>query len=132
MKNRREFLNSCAVGAAALVAPTSLMAAEATTANTRRKLSKAGFTALINEGFRCVSGHGSAIPLTLVEVRDGPQSPGLDQFGLLLKSSAPLASAQLPAALYRLYHPATGAMLVHLAPSDSVSGGYATQFAVMA
>ncbi|TVT47395.1 MAG: twin-arginine translocation signal domain-containing protein [Denitromonas halophila] len=132
MKDRRDFLNTCALGAAALVAPTRLMAAGSTDAHPSRKLSKAGFEALMNANFRCLSGRGEAQRLTLTEVRDGPQSPGLEQFGLLLRGTDDLAANPLTPALYRLYHPETGAMLVHLTPSDSVAGSYIAQFGLMA
>ncbi|KAA3652234.1 MAG: hypothetical protein DWQ11_12195 [Proteobacteria bacterium] len=124
MNDRRDFLNTCAIGAAALMAPAGLMAAPL-----RATPSRATFNTLVDEAFQCALGGGNTLALTLEAVLDGPHSPGLEQFDLVLRNSG---GSALPAAAYPLYHPRTGAMLVHLTPSDSTPGRYRAQFGLFA
>ncbi len=134
MKDRRAFLGSCAAGAALLMTPQYVLAAggcqSAQKTTHSSKPSTQAFQALLHQEFRCLSVDGQAVRLELVEVRSGPQAPGLDQFGLLLKQKAGFASlgSELPAAIYALGHPQLGTHLVYLEPSESIKGGYTTQF----
>lgn len=128
MKNRREFIHQCAAVGATLLVPGSALAAADPALGA--KLSKSSFQPLLHQVFRCFTGQGHALRLELVEVREGPAVPGLEQFDLVLRDAD--GAAPLPPDLYRLYHPSTGAVLMHLAPADSRPGGYVTHFGLFA
>ncbi len=138
MKDRREFLGTCAAGAALLMAPGYLLAADLPGMQNMQdvddasKLSKEVFRSLLQEDLYCRTDQGEPFKLKLIEVRDGPQVTGLEQFGLLLQGHGGIAAAQLPAGIYLLDHPRLGTSLVHLEPSDDVPGAYTTQFVLFA
>ena len=48
-----------------------------------------------NEGFRCMDGEGLATKLELVEVREGPQAPGLEQFSLVFQDGQGVGTGHL-------------------------------------
>ncbi len=126
MFKRRDFLRTCAVGSAAVMAPFGWVAAGSSNAG----LSKATFQLLHHHVFRCMDGKGGVIKLELSEVRDGPLMPGLEQFSLVFKEGAGAGSGHLQDGLYQLYHPETGTTLLHLASSDTETGHYVTYFSM--
>lgn len=124
MFKRREFLRTCAIGTAGVMAPFGWLAAGSKNGG----LSKATFQSLHHHVFRCMDGKGGVIKLELSEVRDGPQMPGLEQFSLVFKEGPRVATGHLQDGLYQLYHPETGTTFLHLAPSDTDTGHYTTYF----
>jgi len=122
---------STAVAGAALLLPRAVLAigwnpetggAQSVSAG----LSRDTFKALINESFRFTSQSGMVTRLQLVEVWDGPSSKLLEQFGLVF--SRPGASGLLPAALYTMHHPETGAMVAHIEPASAEPDSYSACF----
>lgn len=135
MIKRRDFLIKCAVGTAALMTPLKWVAADSTVGNLSDdtfKPSKDSYQFLLHNSFRCVGGEDGAIKLELVEVREGPRAPGLEQFELVFEEGDSVSTKQLQTGLYRVYHPKTGLALIHLAPSNTVAGRYTTYFGLFA
>ncbi|MCB1909713.1 MAG: hypothetical protein KDH15_20325 [Rhodocyclaceae bacterium] len=137
MTDRRSFINTCAAGTAALLAPAGVLAADLAGRPARpatgNRVSEQTFRELVNEGFRCIGAANGAVRLELTEVWPGPKAPGIEQFGLVLGGShGGSAAAPLPAGLYRLHHWRTGTVEVYLTPSDSHPDAYVTHFGVFA
>jgi len=124
MFKRRDFLTTCAAGTAAFMTPVGWVMADSAGDNS----SKDTFQSLLHQGFRCMDGEDEAMKLELVEVREGPKAPGLEQFTLVFQGGNSAETRQLQAGLYRLYHPETGLELLHLTPSDTGVGRYTTHF----
>lgn len=128
MYKRRDVLKTSAVGIAALIPLTTPLGCLAAVSTAGRP-SKDLFQSLLHHGFRCMDEDGGVIKLKLVEVREGPEAPGLDQFALVFQEgNSAVGTRQAQAGLYRLYHRETGLVLVHLAPSDTGAGRYTTYF----
>ena len=125
MIKRRNFLISCAIGTTALTTPLGWAAAGN---STNSGLTKDKFQSLLHHNFRCMDEKTGMINMDLVEIREGPQVPGLEQFSLVFQERNSSGKSHLQDGLYQLYHPETGRALIHLAPSNTEAGRYTTYF----
>ena len=64
------------------------------------------------------------VKLELVEVREGPRAPGLEQFALVFEAADGAEAGLLQEGLYTLVHPKARPSLVRLAPSDTDAARY--------
>jgi hypothetical protein len=119
MVSRRAFLT----GSAALLAGLGLLPAWASPPRTH---SRAQFEALLGTYFAVFTGRRVSYG-SLVEVRDGPVAPGLDQFTLVFDHVEGVTPGD---ALYDLWHANIGVFALHLEPTDASASRYIAVFSL--
>jgi len=130
MIDRRKFMTSVAAGAAVLSVPTALRA-DIAGGDSGPRVSVDTFRPLIGKRFRCMTDLGYSVRLKLMDIWDGPQEVGVDQFMLLLKERGRTGAHTLAEGSYPVFHSSFGNFPMYLRPSQSKPRHYVTTFALL-
>lgn len=129
--DRRKFLVAGTVAGAALgLAPHAAVAAVGKSVPTA-KLTKTWFLQALNDKFHVDDKGWHGVEMQLVAVREGPQSPGLDQFSIAFRAPR---DAQLQSGLYHVKHARDGWFQVYLdrGQGDSAGASFHATFSLIA
>lgn len=110
MLERRAFL--AALGSAVVVSAVPISVLASTNLSCREQLSQ-----MLGRNFRLKSPAGDIVTAQLVEVDDGPDCPGLEQFSIVFEGD------DLDDSLYDTYHPEMDGLAISLMPSEVPGSG---------
>lgn len=131
MVERRKFLIGCGAAFVATgLGPATLIGATSGRAYGQVGRLQDRVRALLNSLFYIRDEAWNGLTMELIEVRDGPQSPHLEQFSVRLRG--PLAP-QLPPGLYQVVHREVGTFLLYMEPirEDATGSYYGADFCLL-
>jgi hypothetical protein len=111
MLGRRAFL--AALGSSVVVSAVPVNVLASTNLSCREQLSQ-----MLGRNFRLKSPAGDIVTAQLIEVDDGPDCPGLEQFSIVFDGD------DLDDGLYNTYHPEMDGMTISLMPSEVPGSGH--------
>lgn len=80
---------------------------------TRPHITREAFAEQLHSTFALAAGEAGTVPAELIELLDGPEGRGYEQFSLVFRTAADIAEVQ---GTYDLDHPALGRTLLFLVP----------------
>jgi hypothetical protein len=118
---RRRLLKTLALGGAAAVVPGGAIASvlHSMSPGNPQGFRFQNLQSLLGAEFTIADTDGIARTARLVEVDPGPDSPGLEQFSIVLEGS------KLPEGIFDIYHPGAGHAPIALMYSETPGAGLA-------